>query len=129
MLVTKGGGREAFESLDGKLIYYSKYQKPGIWSVPVKGGEEAQVFEKAAQGNWGVARDGICFFDWKDAVHPVVQFYNFRDRRSTTLYEFLRGTNVDTGNSVISVSPDERWILYTQIDQVGSNLVLVDNFR
>ena len=26
-------------------------------------------------------------------------------------------------------SPDGRWILYTQLDQVGSNLVLVDNFQ
>jgi Tol biopolymer transport system component len=127
--VTKGGGREAFESVDGKLIFYSKYQKPGIWSVPVKGGEEGQVLEKAAEGNWGVARDGICFFDWKDAVHPVMQFYSFRDRRSTTLYEFPRGTLLDRGKTAISVSPDERWILYTQIDQGGSNLMLVENFR
>jgi Tol biopolymer transport system component len=127
--VTKGGGREAFESLDRKLLLYSKYQGPGIWSVPVEGGEEAKVLDKAAQAIWAVARDGICFFDWKDAVHPVMQFYSFRDRRSTTLYEFPRGTLLDRGNTAISVSPDERWILYTQIDQGGSNLILVENFR
>jgi hypothetical protein len=87
------------------------------------------LIEKAHQSIWAVARDGICFFDWKDAVHPIVQFYNFRDRRSTTVYEFPRGTLLDAGNSAISVSPDEHWILYTQIDQAGSNLVLVENFR
>jgi Tol biopolymer transport system component/predicted Ser/Thr protein kinase len=127
--VTKGGGREAFESVDGKLLFYSKSQGPGIWSVPVEGGEETQVINKAGQSIWGVARDGICFFDWKDAVHPLMQFYNFRDRRWTTLYEFPQGTLLDGGNTAISVSPDERWILYTQIDQAGSNLVLVENFR
>jgi hypothetical protein len=95
----------------------------------VEGGEEAQVLEKAYQSIWALARDGICFLDWKDAVHPVMQSYSFRDRRSTTLYEFPRRTNLDTGNSALSVSPDERWILYTQFDQVGSNLVLVENFR
>ena len=126
---TKGGGQEAFESVDGKLLFYSKYQGPGIWSVPVEGGEETHVIDKAGQSNWGVATDGICFFDWKDAVHPVVQFYTFRDRRSTTLYEFPLGTNLDRDSTAISVSPDERWIVYTQIDQGGSNLVLVDNFR
>jgi hypothetical protein len=124
-----GGGREAFESLDGKLLFYAKYQKPGIWSVPAERGEETQVVEKAGQSIWALARDGICFFDWKDALHPLMQFYSFRDRRSTTLYDFQRGTHLDTGDSAISVSPDERWILYTQIDQAGSNLVLVDNFR
>jgi Tol biopolymer transport system component len=127
--VTKGGGREAFESLDGKMLLYAKYQGPGIWSVPVEGGDEDQVFNKAGQSIWAVARDGICFFDWKDAVHPLIQFYNFRNRRSTTVYEFPRGTNVGTGDTAISVSPDGRWILYTQVDQVGSNLVLVENFR
>jgi hypothetical protein len=58
-----------------------------------------------------------------------MQFYSLRDRRLTTLYEFPRGTNLETDESAISVSPDERWILYTQIDQAGSNLVLVENFR
>jgi hypothetical protein len=94
----------------------------------MEGGQEAQVLEKAGQSLWGVSRDGICFFDWKDAVHPVMQFYSFRDRRSTTLYEFPRGMLLDGSSTAISVSPDERWILYTQIDQAGSNLVLVDNF-
>jgi hypothetical protein len=111
------------------VLFFSKYQKPGIWSIPAAGGEEAQVLENAGQSIWGVARDGICFFDWKDAAHPVMQFYNFRDRRSTTLYEFPRGTLLDRGNAAISVSPDERWILYTQIDQGGSNLMFVENFR
>jgi hypothetical protein len=54
---------------------------------------------------------------------------NFRDRRTTTLREFPRGTSLDSGSSAITVSPDERWILYTQLDQAGSNLVMVENFR
>jgi hypothetical protein len=87
------------------------------------------VLEKAGLGMWALAKDGICFFDRKDALHPILQFYSFVNRRSTTLYEFPRGTNLDWANQVISVSPDERWILYTQIDQAGSNLVLVENFR
>jgi Tol biopolymer transport system component len=33
------------------------------------------------------------------------------------------------GESALSVSPDGRWILYTQVDQAGSDLILVDNFR
>ena len=87
------------------------------------------MLEKGGLSIWGVAKDGICFFDWKDALHPLVQFYNFRDRRTTTLHAFPRGTSLDIGSSAITVSPDERWMLYTQIDQVGSNLVLVENFR
>jgi len=127
--VTKRGGREAFESPDGKLVFYAKFPEPGIWSVPPDGGEETQVIQKAGQSLWAMARDGICFFDWKDTLTPIVQFYGFRDPRTKTWYEFPRGTHIDTLSSAISVSPDGRWILYTQIDQAGSNLMLVDNFR
>jgi hypothetical protein len=74
------------------------------------------VLEKPRQDIWALAKDGICFFDLKDVLHPRMQFYKFRDRRSTTLYEFPRGTNLDISSTAISVSPDERWILYTQID-------------
>jgi hypothetical protein len=59
----------------------------------------------------------------------VMQFYNFRNRRSTIVHEFPQGTNLNGGGTSMSVSPDGRWILYTQLDQVGSNLVLVENFQ
>jgi hypothetical protein len=128
--VTKSGGYEAFESPDGKLVYYSKLERPGIWRVAVEGGEETPVLGKASSGMWALAKDGIYFFDWKDVLRPVIQSYSFSSRRSTTFYEFSRGTNLDnSSNTAISISPDGRWILYTQIDQAGSNLVLVENFR
>ena len=127
--LTKQGGYEAFESPDGKFVYYSKYQAPGIWRVAVEGGEETLFLDKAGTSSFAVTRDGICFFDWKDVMHPVVQFYSFSSRRSAVLYEFPPGTKLDIFSTAISVSSDGRWILYTQLDQAGSNLMLVENFR
>ena len=113
----------------GKRLLYAKPSEPGIWSVPVEGGEEMKVMEKAGQSAWTVAKDGICFLEWKDLLHPLMRFYRFRDRRFTTLYEFPPRTLLERVSTAVSVSPDERWILYTQIDQAGSNLVLVENFH
>jgi Tol biopolymer transport system component len=39
--VTTDGGREAFESPDGKYVYYAGTEtRPGIWRIPVSGGQE-----------------------------------------------------------------------------------------
>ena len=87
------------------------------WRVEVEGGEETPVLDKAGASTFAVTRDGICFFDWKDVLHPVMQFYSSSSRRSTVLYEFPPGTKLDTSSTAISVSSDGRWILHTQMDQ------------
>jgi len=33
------------------------------------------------------------------------------------------------GPPAFSVSPDGRWILYAQLDQAGSDVMLIENFR
>jgi hypothetical protein len=51
--MTKGGGFAAFESLDGKSVYYAKSRSvPSIWRVPVEGGEEVPVLESPRPANW-----------------------------------------------------------------------------
>jgi dipeptidyl aminopeptidase/acylaminoacyl peptidase len=79
------GGEEAFESLDGKFVYYAKLDVPGIWKVPVAGGEETQVLDRGGQSVWALTGQGICFisgvfvygFILKElffSLEPVVQF-------------------------------------------------------
>ena len=52
--MTKKGGFAAFESPDGKAVYYAKGKEAsGIWEVPVGGGEEASVLDQPSPGYWG----------------------------------------------------------------------------
>jgi len=46
MQVTTQGGFAAFQSLDGRSVYYAKGRNvSGLWRVSVDGGEEAPVLE------------------------------------------------------------------------------------
>jgi len=127
--VTKTGAREAFESLDGGFLYYAKYPASGIWKVPVSGGEETRVLDRGRQGIWALTGQGICYFDFSDSTGPVLQFYNFATGKVTVLRVFSKDTRIDTLDTALAVSRDGRWILYTQFDQSGSNLMLVENFE
>ena len=127
--LTKNGAREAFESLDGKSVYYAKLDAPGIWKVPVAGGEETRVLDRGGQSVWALTGQGICFFDFSGSTGPALKFYNFATGKVTLLREFSKDTLLETAATTLTVSPDGRWILYTQYDQSGSNLMLVENFR
>jgi hypothetical protein len=49
--------------------------------------------------------------------------------RPGSLQNVAKPFNFDAGAGGLAVSPDGRWILYTQFDQAGSELMLVENFR
>jgi Tol biopolymer transport system component len=67
--ITRQGGFAGFESPDGRFFYYAKSRTgPGLWRVPVAGGEERQILDAPAGGDWNyfaVAGRGIYFLDRK----------------------------------------------------------------
>jgi Tol biopolymer transport system component len=111
-------------------VYYAKSDGPGIWKVPVEGGEETRVLDRGGPDVWALTGQGICFFDFTTgSTGPALRYYDFATGKATRLREFSKDTPVGGNGSALTVSPDGRWILYTQQDQSGSNLMLVENFR
>ena len=129
--VTKRGGFAAFESPDGKFVYYTK--APGIWRVAVEGGEETLVLNQPGAGYWGywtVVDKGIYFLNAESKQHPVIEFFSFATGwvRQVAAME-KEAVDAERGGSGIAISPDGQWILYAQVDQRGSDIILVENFR
>jgi Tol biopolymer transport system component len=97
-----------------------------VWRVPVDGGEEVKVLDSVhIQGQWTVGKRGIYFLSTPDKHNRSdVRFYDF----ATSKIRKLLTIEGELGYS-ISVSPDGQTIVYTQFDGVGSDLMLVENFR
>jgi eukaryotic-like serine/threonine-protein kinase len=123
--VTKHGGYVAFESLDGKFVYFSKgLLVTSLWRVPVVGGEETKIVDSVMGQAFALGKKGIYFVAPNPDGSSAVQFQSFATGKVTTIALIQR--SVEFG---LSVSPDEQFILYTQVDQGGTDLMLVENFR
>jgi eukaryotic-like serine/threonine-protein kinase len=126
--VTRKGGTTGLESTDGKTVYYVKGRnRTSLWKVPVNGGEETQVLESLAwSGNFAVADSGIYFIPTPTAgaTSYSIQFFSFATRK-------IRSVAVTEKPALggLTISPDGRWILYTQTDQSAKELMLVENFQ
>ena len=72
--VTTGTAHEAFESPDGKWVYFVRQPQSlltiswwgngsGLWRVPTGGGPEEKVLDGVRAGAWGLAESGIFFVE------------------------------------------------------------------
>lgn len=127
--VTRQGGFVAFESGDGKYLYYCKGIGPGIWRLPVEGGQELPILLNQPMagcwGQWALADDGIYFVKIKQ-FSSGVDFFSFSNARITTVVGL---DNVNDYVSGFAISPDHHQVLYAQRDPINSDIMLVENFR
>jgi hypothetical protein len=83
------------------------------------------VLESVDRHNFAILKEGIYFIPRPDAAGRYsIQFFNFPTKKIRSITTIEKPIE-----SYLSVSPDGRWILYSQIDQAGSDLMLVENFR
>jgi Tol biopolymer transport system component/DNA-binding winged helix-turn-helix (wHTH) protein len=128
--VTRQGGFESCESPDGQFLYYTKVGAPGIWRRPVMGGEETLVLDHHQAGfwrYWTVVERGIYFATAERPEQPLIEFFSFATSQVTPVAVLEKGLN--SRASGLAVSPDGRWLIWTQRDQVGSDIMLLENFR
>jgi len=97
--------------------------------MPTGGGEETQVVTGSGGSLFAVAEPGLWFFDLGTPGVPTLKVLDKASLRAAQFRDLPKGVEIDRDNTALSISPDRRWIIYTQIDQAGSNLMLVENIR
>jgi Tol biopolymer transport system component len=124
--VTRNGGETAFESPDGQSLYYTKsYFSSGLWKMSVGGGEERQVLPSVVRRAFSLVKDGIYFIPEPDNDGmSSVQFLSFAAGKVQKVTP-ISGSPTEG----LSVSPDGRFLLFSQLDEASSDLMLVENFQ
>ena len=126
--VTRNGGVEPIESIDGQWIYYLQPQSENLKRVPISGGEETVVLQGLAPGHWAVTEKGI-FFMTSDGPTDTLDLYNPSDGKVTRFGRLpFQVTRIGTIGR-ITVSRDGRWALTLQTERWAKDISLVDNFR
>ena len=128
--VQPGDGVFAQESADGQTLFYTK-EAGGIWSRPVTGGEEIATIPTfpghPTRICWRVAVGGIYYLNEDAKRGAGFEFFDLAARRSYRLtsvtgYDPLRGCS-------LTVSPDRKWIVFSQPSRSAQDIMLVENFR
>jgi Tol biopolymer transport system component/DNA-binding winged helix-turn-helix (wHTH) protein len=127
--VTHHGGFAAFESPDGRFLYYAKGENaPGLWRIPIAGGEEIELISSLEAGYWGywaAVENGIYYLD--TTTKPGIVFFDVTTHRISRLFDLEnRPARDDPG---LAVAPDKKTILYTQLDALSTEVILLENFQ
>ena len=126
--VTQTPGYNIKASKDGRFIYF------------LAGGMDAEIHvhdlvsgqERGLKGmprivyptDWTLGSKGIYFIDW--GPKSSIDFFDFASERVTRKIP-LDNQPVMWGG--LSLSADETWLMYSQIKETGTDLLLVEGFR
>ena len=104
-----------------------------LWRVAVAAGQATKVLEGVrsyeSYENLAIVNGGLYFVPAANGSSSyTIQFLDFATNRIRTVAnsEKRLGFGNERG---LAVSPNAQWILYTLVEQAGSELMLVENFR
>jgi Tol biopolymer transport system component/DNA-binding winged helix-turn-helix (wHTH) protein len=133
MQVTRSGGFNGVESLDGKYLYFNKDRdNPALWRLNLSSGagSEQPILESLERwGWWTLGPKGIYFFQ---AVAPKLDMVHLKllDEMTKRVYDLATLTKaVSLSQPELTVSPDGRAVVFLQEDESGSDIMLMEGFR
>jgi Tol biopolymer transport system component len=117
-------GGAVVESPDGRSLYYMTDDSSALWMKPPDGGPAVKVIDSVSSRAFALADRGVYYIRAETGSRSSIHFLNLSTHADTRIAELTKPPMLG-----MSLSPDRRTLLYTQIDDEGSDLMLVDNFR
>jgi len=123
--VTHNGGYIGFESPDGAFLYYTQTLSAAspLWRVPTSGGRPERIVDGVIWRNFVVLERGV-YFIAQDAGTTQLQFIDTVTHRIATIARGLGDVRYG-----LTATADGRAVLYTRVDSVTDDIMLVENYR
>jgi Tol biopolymer transport system component len=123
--VTTQGGYAAVESEDGEWLFFTKIDQPGIWRLPLGGGEEellVQNLDARDWANWTVVGGRIYYLSRLDNGEPRLAATDLASGETTWFAQLDRHARAG-----LSVSPDGTRLFYARTDRRESDVMVARN--
>jgi Tol biopolymer transport system component/DNA-binding winged helix-turn-helix (wHTH) protein len=131
--VTRSGGYQAREAPDGRWLYFTRWDEPGLWRRPLRRGVLDEPEERVVDGeidardrsDWAVTSEGIYFVgtgdgSGGDGAHLTLWS---PERRTVVRRTPLEG---DPVRPSLAITPDGRGAVLAELHRVVSDLVLAE---
>ena len=127
--ITRTGGHETRESMDGLTLYFVALTALGLKSVPVGGGEEKVVLPDVRAGTWDITREGVVYLgDENQAGVRPIMLWNPATGRAKQVLE-VRGQINSNGRRVFAAAEDGSGYLWAQRELSEVDLYMIENIR
>jgi hypothetical protein len=121
--LTRNGGFVAFEAPDEKSLYYTKQERDAtLWRSALDGSGETEIVTGVAKRGFAITADGLYYLHEEHERGVALRMRRLATGKET---EISRIVKPYLG---LSISPDGRYLLYSQTDREDSDLMLVENF-
>lgn len=121
--LTRDGGYAALETTDGRWLYFSRIDRPGIWRMPSAGGPVELVTRELRPESWacwGLTKAGVYWLAPNGQGPPVVRLLPAGAAEPKTVTRLA-----ELGWSSLDLSRDGRTLVYPRVGRHVSNLVLL----
>jgi Tol biopolymer transport system component/DNA-binding winged helix-turn-helix (wHTH) protein len=128
-VLTSARGYWPLESPDGQTLYFAQNSATSFTlhmaSLNPTGTESRVegVPPLSFLANWDIVQSGVYFFPMDDIL--TLNYFDFSTRKVRPIFK-ISGGGAFPG---LSVSPDGRYILYPELDDYHSDIMLIENFH